>query len=457
MAVTGSGLVRVTVAAPRRRVDIALPENVAVAEMLPILLRHGGEDLADEGVDHGGWALRRTDGGMLSATKTLGSHRVRDGEVLHLVPGRQQWPELDYDDLVDAIASGARRRGRTWTQKHTRWAGLGIGGLALAFGLVVVFRSNSDWPTVGRWALGQAAILLLAGTVLSRAIGDSGAGSIVALLSLPYAFLGTDLIVDPPGVTAEQLQIACAVTAFVALLGYLGIGDDGAMFIAVAVAGLFGLLGSWLTGSHGMPPDHSAAILSSVALLTMPLFNSLSIWLARMPLPVLPRTPADLLKDSRQPPRPAVYAAVARADGLLTGMLTGAAVVSAVANVVVVRDGQLPGQLFVLVVSLCYWLRTRTYVVFRQRLPLLLAAVAGTFGLLLGPALSDPDSQLSTAGPVLLAAGAVMIIVGLAYSRRTPGPYMRRYVEVVEILFILAVLPLGAWVLDLYSKLRGGT
>jgi hypothetical protein len=64
---------------------------------------------------------------------------------------------------------------------------------------------------------------------------------------------------------------------------------------------------------------------------------------------------------------------------------------------------------------------------------------------------------LSTAGPVLLAAGAVMIIVGLAYSRRTPGPYMRRYVEVVEILFILAVLPLGAWVLDLYSKLRGGT
>ena len=35
----GTGLARVTVAAPKRRIDVALPEHVAAAELLPGLLR----------------------------------------------------------------------------------------------------------------------------------------------------------------------------------------------------------------------------------------------------------------------------------------------------------------------------------------------------------------------------------------------------------------------------------
>ena len=34
----GAGLARITLAAPRRRVDVALPEQVPVAELLPSLL-----------------------------------------------------------------------------------------------------------------------------------------------------------------------------------------------------------------------------------------------------------------------------------------------------------------------------------------------------------------------------------------------------------------------------------
>ena len=42
------GLARITISAPHRRVDVALPEHVALAELLPEVLRHAGEGLADD-------------------------------------------------------------------------------------------------------------------------------------------------------------------------------------------------------------------------------------------------------------------------------------------------------------------------------------------------------------------------------------------------------------------------
>ena len=459
MATSVAGLVRVTISAPRRRVDIALPENVVVAEMLPVLLRHSGEELADEGVDHGGWLLRRSDGTSLIPARTLSAHRVRDGEVLHLVPGWQEWPELDYDDLVDAIASGSRRRHRTWSAGQTRLAGLVIGGLAITGGLVAVVRSGPHWEIAGRWALGQAAILLIAAVVLARLFGDSTAGIMVGLLAQPYAFVGGGLLVTHtatwPGLSAPQLEVACATLAVVALLGYLGVGDDGALFVAAVVAGLLGLLGAWLTASEEIWPERAAAILLCAALLLAPAFNSIAIWLARLPIPVLPRSPTDLLRDAPQPPRPAVYAAVARADGILTGLLIGTSAVAAVADVVLIRSDGSAARWLVVVAGAAYWLRARPYVIVRQRLPLLLAGTVGGLALLLGPAMSDPDRRLSFAGPLLVGLGAAAIVIGLAYSQRAPGPYLRRYVEVVELVLLLAVLPIAAAVLGLYGRLHG--
>ncbi|MBX6358002.1 MAG: EsaB/YukD family protein, partial [Micromonosporaceae bacterium] len=58
----GLSLARVTVAAPNRRMDVALPDTMLVAELLPHLLRHAGDDLADIGDRQGGWVLRRASG-----------------------------------------------------------------------------------------------------------------------------------------------------------------------------------------------------------------------------------------------------------------------------------------------------------------------------------------------------------------------------------------------------------
>ena len=122
-----TGLARVTISAPQRRVDVALPEHVPLAELLPEVLRHAGEDLADTGERHGGWVLRRADGMPLEVGSGLYPQGVRDGEVLHLRPALDEWPELEYDDVVEALAEGARRRGTIWSPASTRTATLEIG------------------------------------------------------------------------------------------------------------------------------------------------------------------------------------------------------------------------------------------------------------------------------------------------------------------------------------------
>jgi type VII secretion integral membrane protein EccD len=188
--------------------------------------------------------------------------------------------------------------------------------------------------------------------------------------------------------------------------------------------------------------------------LLAPAFNAIAIWLARLPIPSLPRSPTDLLRDAPQPSRQSVYAAVARADGLLTGMLIGTSAVAAVGDVMLIRSDGTAARWLVVVAGAAYWLRARPYVIIRQRLPLLGAGLVAGLALLLGPLMSDPDKRLSVAGPLLVGIGAMTVVLGLAYSQRTPGPYLRRYVELIELVLVLAVLPVAAAVLGLYGRLH---
>lgn len=105
-AAPGTGLTRLVVVAPKRRLELAFPDQLPVAHLLPGVLRHAGEELADHGLGHEGWVLRRSDGSAVTASASFAAQRIRDGEVVHLVPRRMEWPETTYDDIVDAIEIG---------------------------------------------------------------------------------------------------------------------------------------------------------------------------------------------------------------------------------------------------------------------------------------------------------------------------------------------------------------
>ncbi len=116
-APVGLGLARVTVAAPKRRIDVALPDNALVAELLPHLLRHAGDELGRRRrparwLDAAPRHRRRCSNPP--ATCRPGRPRRRAAAPR---PGRVDWPELAYDDVVEVIASGARRAGTVLGQR----------------------------------------------------------------------------------------------------------------------------------------------------------------------------------------------------------------------------------------------------------------------------------------------------------------------------------------------------
>ncbi|UVS79633.1 type VII secretion integral membrane protein EccD [Actinokineospora sp. UTMC 2448] len=450
---TGTGLVRITVTAPHRSIDLALPDASPIAEILPGLLVHAGE----RGADNGGWTLRRGDGTPLDLGRTLGRHGVRDGEVLHLVPRRVEWPEPEYDDLVDAIATSSGRAGRTWGPRHTRAAGLAAGGALMAVGLGAVLASGPSWTGAALWSLGLAALLLVGGACLARAVGDAGAGAVPAGIALPYAFAGGALVYageSPIGdLGAPHLLSGCAAVVLVAVLGHIAVAACPVLFVAAATAGLFGVAGAWLSTTDALAAHDAAAVVAGLLLAFSPMAASAAIRLSRVPMPVLPRTTADLVRDTPQPPRDAVHAAVVRADAMLTGIVVAVGVVSAACQVLLTIRGGTAATVFVALLAVGFLLRARLYPVLWQRAALLTAGLVGLGCLALGPL--PALGALLVAGPVAVLVGAAALAVGLVRSRRAAGPFLGRYAEILEVVVVLAVVPVGCWVLDLYSSARG--
>jgi type VII secretion integral membrane protein EccD len=462
-----TGLARVTISAPQRRVDVALPEQVPLAELLPDVLRHAGEGLADDGERHGGWVLRRTDGAVLATAQALLPQGVRDGEVLHLVPARAHWPELEYDDVVEAIADGARRRGGAWSPSATRVAALAGAAVPLGVGLLALLSGGpahrAGWPT----ATAVALLLALAGTIASRANGDGAAGATLGGYALPYAFVAGALAVgsgDPVGpfgplrfLGAPELLAGSASLLLVSLLALLGVASRLRVFVAGATVGLTGVAAA--LGGLLLAPAGTAAVLLCALVFAVGAIPLLAIRLGKLPLPPItlpPAAPDGQPERARDlPDRGRVYAAVARTEEVLTGLLLGHAVLAVAAAAVLGVAGGTAGRVLVAVAAAVLLLRSRLFVALRHRVPTVLAGLAGYAVLgavLLGRA--DGAGRLA-----LVLGGAALALVtvtaGTGYARRPVSPYLGRIADLTDTALVVAVVPVACAVLDLYDRARG--
>ena len=444
MPVISTGLARVTISSPQRRVDVALPDTVPLADLLPELLAHAGDGLADEGERHGGWVLRRPDGTALSTAAGLADQDVRDGMILHLVAARTDWPELEYDDVVEAIAAGARRYGLGWSPRAGRCTALAVAGILLAVGLVAVPRTHQ----VGL-ALAVAAVLIAVGVAVSRAYGQSDVGAALAGFGLPYAFVGGLLAVD--GSADDRLLVGSATLLLAGVVGALGVAHALRVFVGGATAGALGVTGA-VVGLWTTAAGASAVVL--VLLVTgvaaVPL---LAIRFGKLPMPLV------TVPGAAPPVRARIFAAVARTDEMLTGMLLGLAVAAVGACAVLVRTGGAVGMILVGVVGTTFLLRARLFVTVRQRLPLLGIGVAVVV-LLAGSWLAGTPANADRRGAVVIvvALAATALLVGLAGSRYAdtpPSPYLGRAADILDALCVVSVVPIACAILGLYGRMRG--
>lgn len=452
-------LVRITVKAPNRWIDVALPADVPVAELLPHVLRHAGEDTADAGERHAGWLLRRPVGDRLDPDRTLGAQRVLDGELLHLVPGEVEWPELEYEDLVETIASGARRYGRSWGKSATRRCGLVLCAVVVLAGLLVVPLFEAPWLGPGLVLLTAAVGLLAVGVLVARAVPDAGAGAVFAGCSLPYAFVGGFLLAAPDhaGLTelgSRQLLLAATAMLLFGVAGFVGVAVLGRVFAAAIAVGGLGMLGGLVAGP--LEPDGAAAVTLAVGIGLLPGYPLLSIRLGRLPLPSLPQRSGELFADEKPPPTSDVFAAAARTDEILSGLLTGLMLVSVVCAAVLTIDDRAANQLMLGAVALALLLRARLFPVPRQRIPLLAGGATAAMILTGMRALAaDGNGALAVLVLVVVGAGLLVAVSGLVYSRRNPSPYLGRFGDFGDIAAILALVPLTCIITGFVGYVQG--
>lgn len=455
----GVNLAKVTITTSRRGIDVALPEDVTVAELLPYILRHSGDGVPDDGERHGGWALRRPTGERLDPERTLAGQNVRDGEVLHLAPGQEEWPEIEYDDLVEAVASGARRYGRSWGNPATRRCGLAVSAAVLALGPVSALAFEPPWLVPGVVLLSVAWVLTALGIVVARVLPDAIAGAIFAGSGLLDAFLGGFLVTAPAhaGLAdfgVPQILLGCVALTIFGILSYLGVAAAGRVFVAAITVGLLGTLAAAL--GNPMASDGAASVVATLGIALLPAYPLLAIRLGRVPVPQLPQRSADLLRESTAPPAPEVFAAAARTDEILSGFLLGLAVISVPCAFLLAVHGGGAWQVMALLVGVALLLRGRLFPVPRQRIPLLVAGVV-VLAILVELRVSQTTSNMGVAVLliVLSIVGVSVAFAGIVYSRKSPSPYLGRIADIVDVVAILALLPFAGYITGFFGYVQG--
>ncbi|MGP4096151.1 type VII secretion integral membrane protein EccD [Nonomuraea sp. KM90] len=444
-----------TIVGPRRRADLALPADVPLPNVLPGLLRALGE-VGGEAAAAPGWALQRLGGAPLDLGQSLGALGVLDGEILYLRPREAIMPPAHYDDVADVVAGGVREGG-VWSAKHTRIVGAGgaVGLLVLGgFGLAMSGMSGLIVTIVAGLL---ALLLVVTGTLLSRAVGDSMAGALIGHAALPYGFVaglfapgGT-----PLGFGVPHLLAALACTALVAAVAGALISDGVAGFLGTAVAATVAGICSAVVMVWPLPPAGVAAVAIAVLLAFSPLIPTLAFKLAKVPLPAMPTTAEELRSDNQRLDAAAIQERTRGAQRYATGMIAAIGLSALVAQLLLVfADGWVPVVMMVSL-SLTLIMRARVFRGLGQRIWLIGSGLAG-FAML---ALSLVGSG-ELVGSLAVAIGVLWLAltsvgIGLWLATGKPSPFWGRAADILDVVLIVQLFPLALGVLEVYTWVRG--
>lgn len=455
---------RLTVRAPSVSVDLAVPADVPVADLLPTLLRYVGEEAEEAGLDHAGWVLQRLGDAPLDEETTLAGAGLADGAVLYLRPHTEALPEARLDDLVDGIADTASRRLHTWHPGAARGLLVGTAVATVAAALVLVFRPGVAASGSSRAACAAlAGLLLLAGAgSASRAVGDRLSATALGLLVAPCLALagwvlpGGDLTgPDAVKVVGARLLAAGTAGAGGAVIALAATAVGAPALLATAVVSVAAAIAGALMGYTGLDMPAAVALVAAVVVLAAGAVAPFAFKLAGMRLPALPSSAGQLQEGIDPYSGDEVAERTELAGRWVTALFAATGTVTAGALVVLAEHPDLPEVLTALTLSLLLLLHCRGLVHIGQRLTL---AVPGVWGLLLLARAwavdSDSDGRVVVFA-VLLAAAAGLVIASWIVPGRRVLPYWGRAAELAHTGFAVALLPLSLWVVGLFGWLRG--
>ncbi|MER5713427.1 type VII secretion integral membrane protein EccD [Streptomyces sp. NPDC042898] len=484
-----TGFCRVTVVAPDSRIDVALPEDIAVADVYPEILRLTGQ--TQTAGTPTGYHLVRRDGSVLDGARTLAAQQVLDGEVLSLRPFAQSLPPAVYDDVSDAVASAVTRDRHLWGDELLRGAGL-LGGVLLLvlMGFVLWFADpvRHDMHSLPGIIAGAAGLLLTAfAGVRARVYGDRATAVALGLGALPLLLIaGSGIIAADPGAGPGRLQFLMGcVTVLVASVALVALTPSGdAPFVAATFLATVGTLATFVMILTESTATETAAVCAPVAIGVVAFLPGLSARFARLPIGyAAPRSAADdeFLGDPQQQSgdegqavdgeRIALQAR--RGHEMLLGLVGGCAAVVVGSAAVLGFAGNLWGQLLALAAGLAMLLRARLFRYTSQVACVLVAGIAAIALLVLGLSLNPPvdlvkdllmygdrgglDIRTIWLTASVAAGAALITAIGLIIPKKGLSPFWGRLLDLAEGFVLLSLVPLCLAVLDVFMAVRSLT
>ncbi|MFF1342489.1 type VII secretion integral membrane protein EccD [Streptomyces sp. NPDC058290] len=494
-----TGFCRVTVVAPDSRIDVALPEDIAVADVYPELLRLTGQTQPVGAPT--GFHLVRRDGTVLDGARTLAAQQVLDGEVLSLRPFAESLPPAVFDDVSDAVASAVVRDRHLWSDDMLRGAGLaGAALLLVLLGFVLWYADpvRHDMHGLPGIVAGAVGVLLTAAAgVRARVYRDRGSAVALGLGALPILLIaGSGVIAAGAGEGPGRLQFllgcVCVLVASVALVALTPNGD--APFVAATFLATTGTLATFVAIVTEASATATAAVCAPVAIGLVAFLPGLSARFARLPIGYA--APQSAVESYETPDRyetepygdpsaaeqhdtgapldaEAIATQARRGHEMLLGLVGGCAAVVVGSAAVLGFSDNTWGRLLALTTGLAMLLRARLFRYTSQVVCTLVAGLAAIGLLILGLALHPPadlvrelvqyhdrgglDLRTIWLSAAVAAGAALLAGIALVIPRKGLSPFWGRLLDLTEAAVLLSLVPLALAVLDVYARARALT
>jgi type VII secretion integral membrane protein EccD len=441
-----------------KAVDVALPDDVQLVDLLPSVLAQFGKDRVEESVDHEGWVAQRLGEPPLDEDRSPAELNLLDGDTVHLRPRGAEMAPLDYDDLVDGVAERVRADAGRWSPDRTRWMLRVTAVAALLAGPVVLLLGPRAEPF---WALPfvLALAMVVGAAALARALGAVVDATLLAVVAVSYAGVAGWLAahaLDPGGPLAIRIVCAVAGAILVVVLALVAVADAALVFTTLLVFTMLTAIPAVIWASSGLSLQQAAAIGIAVNLVASLFAPGTAFRLGGLRLPMLPTESHEVREDIEPVPHQVVLDRSVVVFGYLKALYLGYGAAQAVLLVVLtVPGGQWPLILAgVCALLLCLRARHLNGVVPRSAVlaPAAVTVLAVTMRLAFG---IDPLYRVLAVLTPLVAVGAALFVLSKVLPGRRLRPYWGRAVDILEYVAAIAVLPVVLAVLDVYAWVRG--
>jgi len=454
-------LCRITVFGPDRRVDLAVPVSISVSSLLPVLLRHTSEPATRNELGPS-WVLQRLGGEPMGPTETPQTLNWNEGEQLYLRSTGRAFPEMDFDDVADGMATTITAQPGRWRSEYNQGLFLALSVALLLLIARILLDTDTEpisWMTAATVAgalvissvivaynAGQDSMVILFGlagcgfAAIAAAVGDGGVAGAVHLRPEPMM----------AGALAAGISAGVLILSKIAWVPEMPFVPFG---VLLSVGGV-GVLAEFLHLWTRWTPLQVAGSISATMLLVLVYSPRSVIRVAGLRVPQLPRNAEEMQQDIQPASASDVTARTIFAEQCLVMVTIATAVVLACTAPILVRGGSFAIALEI-AITVTVLIRAGGYHGIWQRVSL---AATGAWGV--------AQAVMSLVGVITPTEQAVMLVVLsgvlVALQKAMVRPPHRRLLPIwgqvanyFELLSAAVTLPLVLELFGVYVWARG--